>query len=256
MELMKTFSCQSGSNGNCIFVRAGRTRILLDAGISGLAAQRRMEVNQEDIRAVDALILSHDHSDHTRSAGIFQRKFHMPIYATPGTLRACRGSIGKLDDVRPFEAGLSLEIGQLVIHTMPTPHDGADGVCFVIEHQGRRLGVLTDLGFVFPELEELLPTLDAVYLESNYDPHMLRTGPYPPHLQARIEGNGGHISNPQAGELLRDFADGRLKWAALAHLSEANNLPELALQTSQRIVNRQMNLHVASRYDVSPVFEL
>ncbi len=253
---METFSCQSGSNGNCIFVQAGRTRILLDAGISGKIAEGRMALRGQAIRDVDALVLSHDHSDHSRSAGIFQRKYGLPILASAGTVRACGGEMGSVHDVRPFEAGATLEIGELLVHTLPTPHDGADGVCFVLEHRGLRLGVLTDLGFVFPELEELLPTLDAVYLESNYDPDMLRTGPYPPHLKRRIVGDGGHISNQQAAELLRDFTDGRLRWAALSHLSQTNNDPRLAHATARAILGERLALHVASRYDVSPVFTL
>lgn len=249
---MITFSCQSGSNGNCIFVQAGRTRLLFDAGISGLQAQRRLARHGQDIARADALLLSHDHSDHARGAGVFQRKFGLPIHATAATLRACKAMIAPVEDVRSFKAGQTLEIGEAIVHTIPTPHDGADGVCFVVEHDRRRLGVLTDLGFVFPELEELLPTLDAVYLESNYDPRMLANGPYPPHLQARIRGDSGHLANAQAAELLRDFSDGRLQWAALAHLSQTNNTPELALKTARRVLGRRaLDLHVASRYDAT-----
>ena len=248
---MQTFSCQSGSNGNCIFVQAGRTRLLIDAGISGLAAERRMAARGQEIRRVDALLLSHDHNDHARSAGIFHRKFHLPIYATPGTYRACKSVIGEVDEVRQFAPGETLSIGEATVHTIPTPHDGVDGVCFVVEHANSRLGVLTDLGFVFPELEELLPTLDAVYLESNYDPDLLANGPYPWHLKARITGDGGHLSNDEAATLLRDFTDGRLQWAALAHLSEQNNRPDVAYRTARRICGQKMPISVASRTEVS-----
>lgn len=253
---MKTFSCQSGSNGNCIFVQAGRTRLLIDAGISGLQAQKRCAAHGQDIRTVDALLLSHNHNDHARAAGIFQRKFGLPIYASEGSAAAARPVLGAVDDVRCFHAGASFEIGQAVIHTLPTPHDGADGVCYVIEHAGRRLGVLTDLGFVFPELEELLPTLDAVYLESNYDPDMLEFGPYPPHLKQRIRGDGGHISNAQAADLLAEFTDGRLQWAALSHLSQTNNSPHLAMDQARRRLGPTRMVHLASRYEVSPLWQL
>lgn len=253
---MRTFSCQSGSNGNCIFVQAGRTRLLIDAGISGKRAEQRMASHGENIRNVDALLLSHDHGDHTRSAGIFQRKFGLPIYATAGTLAACRTQLEPVDDVRTFDSGGVIEIGEAAIHTIATPHDGVDGVCFIIEHRGKRLGILTDLGFVFPELEELLGELDAVYLESNYDPHMLAHGPYPMMLQDRIRGGGGHLANAEAACLLRDFTDGRLRWAALAHLSEQNNTPQIALQTARQIVPRDMTVHVASRSRVSEMFTL
>jgi len=251
---VRTFSCQSGSNGNCIFVQAGRTRLLIDAGISGKQAERRMASHGEDIRRVDALLLSHDHGDHTRAAGIFQRKFGLPIHATAGTLVACRDQMGPVHDVHTFVGGGAFEIGEAVVHTIGTPHDGIDGVCFVIEHRGTRLGILTDLGFVFPELEELLGELDAVYLESNYDPDMLAHGPYPPTLQDRIRGSGGHLANAEAAGLLRDFTDGRLQWVALAHLSEQNNTPGLALETTRRVTGRTDTLHVASRTRVSEAF--
>jgi phosphoribosyl 1,2-cyclic phosphodiesterase len=253
---MITFSCQSGSNGNCIFVQAGRTRLLIDAGISGRQAAARMAVRGQDIRRVDALLLSHDHIDHSRCAGIFQREFGLPLCGTGPTLNACKYVLGKVHDVRPFAAGDSLTIGDAVVHTLHTPHDGVDGVCFVIEHDGRRLGVLTDLGFVFPELEDLLHTLDAVYLESNYDPDMLARGPYPPRLQARIRGDGGHLANAEAATLLEEFTDGRLAWAALAHLSEQNNTPELALATARATVRAELPIHVARRTGVSEVWSV
>jgi phosphoribosyl 1,2-cyclic phosphodiesterase len=253
---MQTFSCQSGSNGNCIFVQAGRTRILVDAGISGKQARLRMAEAGQDIGRVDALLISHDHHDHVTSAGVYQRAFSLPIWATAGTMQACAGRLGDLHDVRTFRPGDSFQIGEAVVHTFPTPHDGVDGVCFVIEHQGKRLGILTDLGFVFPELEEILPGLDGAFLESNYDPRMLRDGPYPAALQARIRGDGGHLSNEEAACLLRDFSDGRLKWAALAHLSQHNNTPELALAAARHAVRRGLTLHVASRFGPSEVFQV
>ncbi len=253
---MRTFACQSGSNGNCIFVQAGATRLLIDAGLSGKRAEQRMAERGQEIRNVDALLISHNHCDHAKGAGVFQRKFGLPIHATAGTLAACRGSLGTLDDVHTFAAGDVLEIGEAIVHTFHTPHDGADGVCFVIEHRGKKLGILTDLGFVFPELEDLLPELDAIYLESNYDPVMLANGPYPPHLQARIHGDGGHLANAEAAHLLNDFTDGRLQWATLSHLSERNNTPKAALQTARSVIGPDMTLHVGGRTRVSEMLEL
>ncbi len=253
---IETFSCQSGSNGNCIFVRAGRTRLLIDAGISGRRAELRMAHHGQDIRKVDALLLSHDHHDHARCGGVYQRKFGLPIHTTGGTYRACRGTLGRVDDVRLFDPGETFEIGEAVIHTISTPHDGAEGVCFIICHAGRRLGVFTDLGFVFGKLAEAVADVDAMYLESNYDPEMLQAGPYPPHLQARIRGDGGHLANAEAAALLRDFGTGRVQWAALAHLSEQNNTPAAALHTARRVLRRPMQLHVARRTGVSQVFRV
>lgn len=247
-------SIQSGSNGNCIFIRAGRVRLLLDAGISGKQAEQRLASIGEDIRRIDALLISHDHSDHIKSAGIFQRKYGMPIYATSRTMDVAQGALGKLSDVRTFRRGSVIAFGDVMVETVPTPHDAAEGSVFVITFAGRRLGVLTDLGHVFKGLGDLISGLDAVFLESNYDPRMLDDGPYPEFLKHRIRSPHGHISNMESARLLTERG-GALKWACLAHLSESNNTPDLALKTHKEVMGaRAAHLHVASRYKCSPVF--
>jgi phosphoribosyl 1,2-cyclic phosphodiesterase len=250
-----TYSLQSGSNGNAIYVEAGAVRLLFDAGISGKMAEGRMRVRGHEIRDVTALIISHDHADHMRCAGIYQRKFGLPIHMSVRTHQAYRENLGALKNVRYFEVGQSLRFGSVIVHTVPTPHDAADGSVFVVEHDGRRLGILTDLGHSFDALGRLLSTLDAAYLESNYDPNMLAAGPYPPHLQARIRGSGGHLSNQESAALVRESAR-RLQWVVLSHLSEQNNRPELALETHRREVGPRFPLYVASRYDVGPLMRL
>jgi len=252
---MITFSLQSGSNGNAIYVEAGQTRLLIDAGISGKMAERRMGVHAREIRDVHALLISHDHIDHVRSAGVFQRRYQLPIYMTQPTFKAIRGSLGATHDIRYFEAGQTLCLNDVLVHTIPTPHDAADGVVFVVEHEGRRLGVLTDLGHAFPGLFDLLASLDAAYIESNYDPDMLANGSYPWPLQERIRGPGGHLSNHESADLI-DAAGFKLRWAALAHLSHENNHPDVAFDTHRRRLGRNFPLHLASRYDVSPVMEV
>jgi phosphoribosyl 1,2-cyclic phosphodiesterase len=254
-QRMITFSLQSGSNGNCIYVEAGGVRLLFDAGISGKIAEGRMRAHGREIRDVQAVLLSHDHSDHVRCAGIFQRKFKVPILMTRRTHAAIGPSLGETPNVRYFEAGESICFGQVRVHTLRTPHDAVEGVGFIVEHEGRRLGILTDLGNPFRELRSALGELDAVYLESNYDPKMLETGRYPWQLQQRIRGSGGHLSNGESAELLR-AAGSRLRWAALAHLSEENNTPELALDTHRARLGLDFPLHVAPRYGVSSVFEI
>lgn len=247
---MIAISLQSGSNGNCIYVETNRARLIFDAGISGSLVEERLAMFGRDIRGVDAVIISHDHGDHIRCAGILQRKFALPIYATKRTLEAGRAQhrLGKLDMVRFFEAGDTIEISGVTVETVPTPHDAEDGAVFVVSHAGKRLGILTDLGHVFEGLENLVSSLDAVFLESNYDPHMLANGPYPRHLKQRIQGPHGHISNMEAARVIASACSGRLKWACLAHLSEQNNSPELALRTHRSIVPADIPIYIASRY--------
>lgn len=246
-----TFSLQSGSNGNAIYVEADGVKLLFDAGISGLQAKTRMASHGRDIRAVDAVILSHRHSDHTRCAGVYQRLFKFPIYATPATRHAIAPFVGKLYDVRSFQPGDALDFGRVTVYTLSTPHDAAESVAFIVACEGKRLGILTDLGHPFAALGSALAELDAVYLESNYDPVMLAEGSYPPELQARIRGDGGHLSNDEAAALLKRCRRHRPQWVALAHLSEENNHPELALQTHRVALGADYPLLVASRYHVS-----
>jgi len=252
---MITFSLQSGSNGNAIYVEAGGIRLLIDAGISGKLAEGRMRVHGRDIRDVHAVLISHDHSDHVRCAGVYQRRYHLPIYISRPTFHAVNGSLGQVSDIRYFQAGQTLCFNGVTVHTIPTPHDATDGVVFVIEHEGKRLGILTDLGHAFPGLYQLLESLDAAYIESNYDPDMLENGPYPWHLQQRIRGPGGHLSNAESADLIK-AAGLKLRWAALAHLSHENNHPDLAFETHRRRIGQYFPLHLASRYDVTPVMEV
>ncbi len=253
---MLTFSLQSGSNGNSIYVEAGDARLLFDAGISGEQAQNRMRAHGREIRDVQALIISHDHYDHTRCAGVFQRKFGLPIYMSDAVFRAVRYKIGKVRDVRSYTPGEPLVFGDVTVHTVRTPHDGIDTVCFVVEHERKRLAILTDLGCPFPELKSLLAEVDAAYLESNYDVDMLENGPYPELLKRRISGSGGHLSNDESAELADCCTSRRLQWVAIAHLSQENNRPELALDTHRKRIGKLFPIHHASRYHVSDLFEV
>ncbi|NLX57145.1 MAG: MBL fold metallo-hydrolase [Planctomycetaceae bacterium] len=252
------FALQSGSNGNCIFVEAGGVRLLIDAGISGVQMEQRLAAHGVRPDEIDALLISHDHRDHAQCMGIYQRKLGIPVYVTAPTLQAARRrtKLGLIDDVCCFTAGESMQLGSVTVETIPTPHDGADGVAFVIDDGRCRLGVMTDLGHVFAGLEEVMLSLDAVLLESNYDPQMLKDGPYPAFLQERIEGPGGHLSNLDAAGLLQRAFQSRLRWACLGHLSEYNNHPAVALQTHRAVLGERCLLRLASRHMPSDMFVL
>lgn len=255
-NLMIAISLQSGSNGNCTYVETSGVRLLFDAGICGVAAERRLAAFGRDIRKTDAVIISHDHSDHVRYAGVFQRKYGLPLYFTEATLETAVSNhpLGRMDKINLFKAGQIIHFKDISVISIPTPHDSADGVAFVIQSGRKRLGILTDLGHPFQGLAKMVSSLDAVFIESNYDTDMLKEGRYPAFLKKRIHGPGGHISNMESAELLRGAP--RLKWACLSHLSEENNAPDLALCTHRRIINRDLTLHVASRYGATGIFHL
>ena len=199
---------QSGSNGNCIYVEADGVRLLFDAGISGRQAELRLAAHGRDIRDVDALVVSHEHRDHARGMGIYQRKYGMPVHVTRKTLAVSRSrhDLGEFSDLRHYTAGAVLRFGAVTVETVPTPHDGVDGVAFVVDDGRHRLGILTDLGHVFDGLKAVIASLDAVLVESNYDTTMLDEGFYPEPLKRRIRGAGGHLSNVEAAELVRTSA--------------------------------------------------
>ncbi len=248
---MEVITLQSGSSGNCVFVRSGETGVLFDAGISGCKAESRLADYGYDIRDCQALVLSHEHYDHISGVGVFHRKFGLPVYANLRTWNATRSkpSTGHIGGPNHFVSGEPFQIGSLKIEPLRTPHDAIDGVCFVIEEtsSGQRFGLLTDLGHVFNGLEEVIGTLDAVLIESNYDDMMLRHGNYPQRLKDRISGKGGHISNEDAARLLDKCHASQLQWVCLGHLSAHNNSPEVALATHRERHGDRFSLFVADR---------
>ena len=254
LPTMEVISLQSGSSGNCVFVRIGQTRLLFDAGISGRKAQTRMALHGHDIHEVDALIISHDHSDHISGIGPVHRRFGMPIHMTRSTQRVVekKRATGKLSQVENFHAGDLISFPGVNVHTIPTPHDAVDGVCFVVEDiaQGTHFGLMTDLGHHFRKLNDWIGDLDALMIESNYDLPMLRDGFYPNHLKERIHGEGGHLSNTDAAKLVRDYAGEHLQWVCLAHLSDENNTPEIAEETCRKYVRDDIRVICADRHDV------
>lgn len=247
----------SGSSGNSLYAETADGAILVDAGLSAKQLAAKIGEIGGDVERLDAILISHDHSDHARGAGVLSRRFGIPLLMTAGTFHGCKHNLGKVVGPRLFTPGQTLCVGGFHVHTLETPHDGREGVAFILERDGTRCGVLTDLGCVFQGLQETVPTLDAVVIESNYCPKMLATGPYPPALQERIRSDHGHISNSEAARLVLEHAGERLSLILLAHLSENNNSPEHALEIwrrecGARLDGQQVQLLVAPRHNPSP----
>ncbi|MBA3845222.1 MAG: MBL fold metallo-hydrolase [Planctomycetes bacterium] len=278
---MRCIPLQSGSAGNCTYVESQGVRLLIDAGISASRARKRLSDHGVDIADIDAVLITHEHSDHIGAAGVFARKFGLPLYLTEKTWRAARDQIGlsgepvmigdnqRIDfgaacgeptpppagGIRCFRAGDVLDFGPVRVETLATPHDSVDGVVYCVDDGRARLGVCTDFGHVFAGLRALVASLDGVVMESNYDERMLDAGPYPMFLKRRISGPRGHISNRESAELLA--SDGhRLRWACLAHLSENNNRPELAMDAHRAALADSLALHLTERYGASMPLEL
>jgi len=247
---MRLIPLQSGSAGNCILVEGCGVRVLFDAGISAKRVTERLAEQGIAPESIDALVISHEHSDHIGAAGVLARRFGIPLHLTVATHAASRQALGTCP-FTPFVAGGGIRIKGLTIETVATPHDAVDGVIFIATDGERRLGVMTDFGHVFAWLPGLVEDLDAVYLESNYDERMLHDGPYPEMLKRRISGPGGHISNDESAQLIAGCGT-RLQWACLAHLSATNNHPALALAAHRRCYGEDLAVTVASRERASP----
>ncbi len=233
----------SGSGGNSTLIEGGGTVILLDAGLSYLRVRRELAMLDIDPERVDAILLTHEHADHCRFAGELARRLGCPIHGTRGTLEALSWFLKGREGLRPFEVGLNLEIDSLKIEAFPVFHDAIDPCGYLIRDGEHSVGLATDLGVVSRAILDSLAACDAVILESNHDLEMLRNGPYPWELKQRIRSQIGHLSNQDAGEALAELArGGRLKTALLAHLSQYNNRPELALQTVQSHLNGRIEV--------------
>jgi len=248
---------QSGSTGNCIYVKSQDHAFLFDAGISAKSAGERLASVGKNILEVDALFITHEHSDHIQCTSVFAKKYHLPIYMTHKTYAKAkkRFRLEGLPELVFFNAGDSLNFGTTVVTSIPTPHDATDGCVYTVKDERFKVGIFTDLGHVFPELESVMPSLDGLYIESNYDPTMLREGSYPESLKRRISGPGGHISNKDSAKLIADHASERLQWVCIGHLSEENNTPDKALEAHRHKLGCFLPIGIASRYGHGPIFQ-
>lgn len=247
----------SGSRGNATYLSDGHTAILIDAGLSGVEIQRRMADKGLDPSSLDAILVSHEHSDHIHGVGVLSRRFDLPVYISDGTLQAAAKALGKLVGVCPFTCGRPFSIGNLAIHPFSISHDAQDPAGFTIGGNGAKVGVATDLGIVTSVVKTHLAACDILILEANHDPQMLIDGPYPWPLKQRIRGRSGHLSNDDAAQLLETLQHDRLAHVILAHLSEENNTADKARRAIASVLNGAgARLHVASQVTGSRVLNL
>jgi len=302
----------SGSKGNSTVVSGGRTRILVDCGLSCRELFRRMKLAGEEPETLDAIIITHEHMDHINGLSVTARKLGIPVYFTEATHRAwmrwltprrqmtyaqwleqCRKQAAErqaeadaspvegepdepeaeaqvdlqtaaepdpapdspsdrppsrkqdptwLPAVEYFQPGQPFEIGDIAVSAFTIPHDAADPVGFVFKAEGVRMAVATDLGYIPPNVKAQLKGVDLLLLESNHDLEMLRDGPYPWAVKQRVLSRVGHLSNEAAAQFLENEYDGQAAYVILAHLSESNNLPELARVTAERALNGRASL--------------
>jgi phosphoribosyl 1,2-cyclic phosphodiesterase len=252
----------SGSEGNAILVNHGNITILVDAGFSGKTLQERVNAAGFCITDIHALILTHEHSDHIRGAGVLARRFKIPVYGTEGTFRNGRTKLGRLNDVRVLEGGQPIALDNLYVRPFDISHDAEEPVGFIIEDGQSKLGICTDSGCVTQLMRHRLKGCDALVLESNHDSTMLLAGSYPWILKQRIRSRTGHLSNDDAGKFCEEMWHPGLRHVFLAHLSKENNLPDLARMSVEDAIRRagcvngETRIHVAMQSLVSDIITL
>ena len=263
--MIKFCSLYSGSSGNAIFISDGKTKILIDTGLSGKRIFEALATIGEKPSELSAVLVSHEHSDHIRGVGIVSRKVDVPIYANQSTWEAMEQSIGpvNLKNKMYFDTGKEFEIGNIVIKAFPIPHDAAEPVGFNFFIGNRKITTATDIGHMNRELLSHIEGSDLLLIESNHDVEMLKVGPYPWSLKKRILGDLGHLSNEMAGKVVAYLAEKGTRNFLLGHLSRENNFPELAYETVRNIlreknidIEKDIRLSVALRDRVGRVVEM
>ena len=229
--MLRFASLGSGSKGNATLIESGPndkdTRILLDCGFSVVETESRLAKLGRSAESLNAIVITHEHSDHVIGAGRLSRKYQLPVWLTVGTSLVCKDS--NFFATHYINSHSDFEIGDIFLHPFPVPHDAREPCQFVFSDGNSRLGIVTDLGCYTPHIISHLNKLDALLLECNYDERMLLNGSYPRTLKQRVSGAAGHLDNVQATELLKKLHLPKLKHIIGMHVSEKNNLPEYAL---------------------------
>jgi phosphoribosyl 1,2-cyclic phosphodiesterase len=239
----------SGSRGNCAFFRSAKTRILVDAGVSCRETFKRMKAAGEDPRAVSAILITHEHSDHVQGLAILAKRLNVPVFMTGATHHAWVRAMRHADGERPhlaklelFSPGSRFQIGDIAVTPFTIPHDAADPVGFTFRAEGVKIGFATDLGYLSPNVCDHLRGCDVLVIESNHDLEMLRGGPYPWSVKQRVMSRVGHLSNEALAEFFASDYDGEATYVVLAHLSEQNNHPELARGAAEKALGSRRTL--------------
>jgi len=265
--MIKFCPIASGSSGNCVYVSAGDTHILIDAGLSGKGIEAGLKELKLAGRQLSAILVTHEHSDHIMGAGVMSRRFGLPIYATTNTWRYFErhGALGVINPklIRCIEPEQHFDVGSLQVIAFDIPHDASQPVGFSVYAENRKITVATDIGKATDTIRHYISGSDIVLIESNHDPDMLMNGRYPKVLKERISGSHGHLSNMAAGALLTESATDKLRYVFLGHLSEENNRPLIALNTVENILYERgvlprigLKMFIAQRYGISCPVEI
>ena len=256
--MVSFISLVSGSSGNASFLSDGKTNILIDCGLSGKQLAAALECAGFRADELDAVLVTHEHTDHIKGAGVIARRYKLPVYATAPTIEAM--DIGRVERLVPVVPGIAFEIGTIGVRPFSIPHDATDPVGYRFEAGGEYLAIATDIGRMNGDIMENLRGCRRLILESNHDCRMLECGPYPYSLKKRIRGELGHLSNDEAAAAAVELIRSGTEHILLGHLSRENNMPQLAKITAESAAELagirpgyDAVINVASRHSITAV---
>lgn len=263
--MLKCCSLYSGSSGNCFFIQSENSKVLIDVGVSC----RKIETSLQNdfnltLNDIDAIFITHEHIDHTKSLNLISSKYNLPVYASKGTWNSLIEKTQKIsnENKKVFELDKSFDFKDLRIFPFATPHDAAEPCGFNIYNGNSKISVATDLGYIDDKIFNNLKDSSFLMLESNYEPNILKVSSYPYRLKQRIMSNSGHLSNNDASNTISKLIDFGLKDVLLIHLSKENNIPEIAYETVvEKLKNTNysldnLNLNIAPRDSSSKIFNI
>ncbi|SPJ31634.1 MBL fold metallo-hydrolase [Candidatus Protochlamydia amoebophila] len=248
----------SGSKGNCIYLGTSQTKVLIDAGISAKAIQNRLAEINVDISDIDAILITHEHSDHIQGLKVLAYKLGIPVLANHETAKGIVEAFRNCPKFKIFSTGETFEFKDIEVHPFTIQHDTIDPVAFTIRLNDLKLGFCTDLGFATSLVQAKLQGCDYLYLESNHQPSMVHASPRPMVYKQRVLSRSGHLSNEACGTLLSQIYHPKLRHVHLAHLSNECNSPETALGVVKGVLQNHgidIEMCVASQEKISkPIF--
>ena len=252
----------SGSRGNSTFIRTGSVRLLIDCGLGPRALRKRLQAIGEDDHPIDAVLVTHEHSDHVGGLGSMLKASSMEAFMTCGTIDGSHADSFEMNGsaIVPVIPGQTFTIGDVEVESFSVPHDAKEPVGFSVRHNGIKVTQLTDLGWIPDDVSDAIKGSDVLIIESNHDLDMLRMGGYPWNLKERLMGRQGHLSNRAVAQFLGGAYDGEARNVILAHLSSKNNYPEIARQeASNALDSRGLDpscVSLASQTEPTAVIEL
>ncbi|MUV37913.1 Hydroxyacylglutathione hydrolase [Lentibacillus sp. JNUCC-1] len=251
----------SGSTGNAFFIESDETKLLVDAGLSGKQMDRLFSEVSVDPSELSGILVTHEHSDHIKGLGIIARKYQLPIYANEKTWSAMENSIGKISLDQKFHFGMEQvkTFGDIDVESFGVSHDAADPMFFTFNKDGKKVALVTDLGYVSDRIKKTVEGADAYIFEANHDVSMLRMGRYPWSVKRRILGDSGHVSNEDCGLALCDIVGNETERIYLAHLSQDNNMKDLARMSVADVLQTRgitTDLHVTDPNTPTPIHEI